>query len=297
MEKQAVINIYNHAATRYETLIEEHFDNFWEDIIPKLDISQNYRVLDLGCGTGRTIRRMMNNHKEHAIHFTGVDLCPEMISEAKKRIFEKETNGHQILLHAEDCLDYLKSCEENKYHLVIASFLLAYVEAAKLFPLVNRVLKRGGRFIILTTSGDFLIRNYEKEFYKFAALNIFNFDLWGLLTKKLSRVPSTERIERLLFDSGFSKIEINKIEKNIFFDNIFDFMRWAEESGLATQYFNLAKRNKKEFLINKAIKYAEAKNMKYFGEPVKRGAPFKFTWPIYKIIAEKYAGKTSPPAA
>jgi len=287
MEKSRVIDVYRNNTDRYGAIVEDHFDSVWDDILNELNISDNYKILDLGCGTGKTINRIMNKHKQHALDFTGIDLCLEMIAKAKERLEKNETNGHQIILHAEDCLDYLKSCEENKYHLVIASFFLAYVEAAKLFPLVNKTLKEEGKFIILTTSGDPSITNYEKDFLKFAVSHFFCFNWWTFLITKRHLVPPIETIIKLLAGASFSIIKADKLMIKIPFKDPLSFFKWMDESGFAAGFFDVVKKSKKEFLLNEAMHYLEEKNITFMGEPLKNGKPFTFNWPIYKIIAEK----------
>jgi len=53
----------------------------WSQTLNYCSLSQNARVLDVGCGTGRWVRRL----EEHGLSVVGIDQSSEMISLARKR--------------------------------------------------------------------------------------------------------------------------------------------------------------------------------------------------------------------
>jgi SAM-dependent methyltransferase len=91
-------------------------------------------VVDLGCGTGRwldTLRRL------GAHNLTGVDLSPEMLSHARRKLEDKAN-----LL----CTDYRQvALERESADLVLCNFALSYVDdPLELLQLARAVLKPGG---------------------------------------------------------------------------------------------------------------------------------------------------------
>ena len=56
------------------------------------------RVLDIGCGTGRTMARAL---AEGAASVTGLDASPEMLARARNRLAEPAARGRVTLLQAD----------------------------------------------------------------------------------------------------------------------------------------------------------------------------------------------------
>jgi len=287
MRKEDIARLYKDPIT-YSTTIDPHFESIWNDLLDKLVLPENSYILDLACGTGKTLGQIAKRNKHRKIYLEGVDLSPEMVTEAKKNKFEEGKGKNlQLCFHCQDCLKFLSSGKEDKYHLVIASFLLAFVDARKLFPLVYRSLKKEGKFVIMTTSFDEL-KDIEKEFFKFAISRFYYFKWWDALTlpiKKVHFLPPIETIVKNLFEAKFAKIEITKLQAKMTFSDPLEGVRWVDTFGCV--YFDLLKEEKKEKFFLEALKYVEKHNLKYFGEPIKKGSPFKLILPLYQIIAEK----------
>jgi len=280
-------SMYSQKANKYNLLIDVHFNEVWDDLIAKLNLSQMKDVLDLGCGTGETLYKIARKFKATKLNITGVDFCPEMIAESKSKIIgDTEAASHQINLYCQDCIAYLKNNQEKKYDLVIASFILAFVEAPDLFDLINKVLKKGSRLVILTTSRDFF-REFEKFLFSFMLSHPFYFNWWDFFTKKISHLPPIEKIVHILFKNEFKKLEIERSIVQIPFADPLSCLKWMDESTFATAYFNLIKKGKKDVVMKEILDYIENKSIRFFDQPIKQGRPLRFDWEIYSIIAEK----------
>jgi ubiquinone/menaquinone biosynthesis C-methylase UbiE len=212
-----------------------------------------------------------------------------MISKARMKFFgAAKMEGHQVQLHCQDCLEYLRMDREGQFDMAIAAFILAYVKASELFPMVYRVLKKGGKFIVLTTSrkhGSAI----ERKMWKFVFTHPFYINWARLLTSRLTYLPSVEKIAGLLRRSKFLKVDYQEepILVKIRFDNLDDWFDWLETSSLTSQYFAMLRRKKKGAALKELQRYAEDRGVDFLGEPLRVGRPFIFKWPIYKIIAEK----------
>ena len=80
MKKEEIVNNYNGRAEKYAEMIDDIFNDIWDKILSKVSIPSKGTVLDLGCGTGKTLARVMQ--KQLDVNLTGIDLCPNMIMEA-----------------------------------------------------------------------------------------------------------------------------------------------------------------------------------------------------------------------
>ena len=71
-------------ASVYDLLVFNEVKNDYEigEIVDKTHITQDSRVLDIGCGTGRHVGEMMTQN----INVEGIDISPHMIAKAKENV-------------------------------------------------------------------------------------------------------------------------------------------------------------------------------------------------------------------
>lgn len=151
-------------------------------------------VLDLGCGNGNIIRLLRTEKKAR---YYGVDLSPEMIREAGKRL------GEEVILETGDVSDL--PYQDEMFDLIIcnASFH-HYTDPDKAVEEIRRVLKKGGTLIL----GDPTIPG--KLFLKL--LN------WGLHQRNTgdSRIYGKDDIVPLFTRYGFDVKDWKYIEHHAF---------------------------------------------------------------------------------
>jgi tRNA (cmo5U34)-methyltransferase len=115
---------------------------------------QNFSVLDLGIGTGKTTGLILKKFPSAKI--TGVDISKKMFSSAKKRLGKKHM---QVLFIQEDIAKY--NPKEN-YDLVIGVLAIHHLfkkDKKKVYKKIYGSLNKYGLFII----GDLIIGNTKKE--------------------------------------------------------------------------------------------------------------------------------------
>ena len=149
-----------------------------------LAIENNDHVLDIGCGTGKLIRNMANQISEGYIE--GVDFSHSMVSIARRKNKKQINKGTVKIVEGDfDSLSYQnesfdKACSVN----TIYFWSKPEVTAKKVFS----ILKPGG--LLFLSFED--IRQLQQR-------NL-NHDVFSFYT--------TEKVEDLLYRSGFSAIEI-----------------------------------------------------------------------------------------
>ena len=97
------------------------------------------RILELGVGTGETSRRLLERHP--GAHLTGIDVSPEMLEEARRRLPEADLRVARL----EDPLP------EGPFDLVLSTLAVHHLDAAgkaDLFRRVAAALAPGGRFVL-----------------------------------------------------------------------------------------------------------------------------------------------------
>src|SRR5262245_18529537 len=105
--------------------------------------SRPFRMLDIGCGTGTFVRRVLSEHRE--VEIWGVDFSRKMIAAGMKR---QQSNDPRMRLvqadseslpMADDSFD-VGSCSNSFHH---------YPNQAGAVHEMHRVLRPGGRLIII----------------------------------------------------------------------------------------------------------------------------------------------------
>ncbi len=112
-----------------------------ENIYDYLKDKEYEKLLDIGCGTGYLINMLA---KEYDAEFTGLDLSPEMINQAKSKNIKNSTfieGRSDELPFKNDTFDVI-TCSQSFHH---------YPETDKPMQEARRVLKQGGLYILSDT--------------------------------------------------------------------------------------------------------------------------------------------------
>ena len=147
--------VYNKRAKTYEHLMKLHrYRSTLRNFIMSLDLglpSEKPEILDLGCGTGITTEILKENFPKAVV--TGFDYSKEML-----KIYEERNPEIQIVQGDYNNELSFKSFPEsesisfdsNRYDLVVSSTSISeYGLPHKIFPFVNRILKKNGVFLII----------------------------------------------------------------------------------------------------------------------------------------------------
>ena len=133
-----------------------------ENIYNYLKDKEYKKLLDIGCGTGYLINMLA---KEYDADYTGLDLSPEMIKQAKSKNIKNAifVEGRSDKLPFENDTFNVVTCSQSFHH---------YPETDKPIQEAKRVLKQGGLYILSDTGvgpfkmlgvrlDDFLYRHFS----------------------------------------------------------------------------------------------------------------------------------------
>ena len=150
-----------------------------------VNIQDGWTMLDVGCGGGFTIRRLLNRSKDAQVY--GIDISEESVAKAKKVNAEVLDKQVFVTQGSAEKLPY----ENEKFDLVTA------VETVYFWPNlpgclqeVHRVLKPGGKFAILVEVVD-------------------SDSKWTSVVEGMTAY-TPEQIKSLLDDAGFIQTEIHR---------------------------------------------------------------------------------------
>ena len=150
-----------------------------------VDIQDGWTMLDVGCGGGFTIRRLLKQSEDAQVY--GIDISEESVAKAKKVNAEVLDKQVFVTQGSAEKLPY----DDEKFDLVTA------VETVYFWPNlpgclqeVRRVLKPGGKFAILVEVVD-------------------SDSKWTSVVEGMTAYSSQD-LKKLLDDAGFTQTEIHR---------------------------------------------------------------------------------------
>ncbi|NPV91685.1 MAG: class I SAM-dependent methyltransferase [Firmicutes bacterium] len=118
-----------------------------EAVIDELPVSSGGSVLDAGCGTGNLCRRL--REKNRWAEIVGIDFSPAMLEKAGQKL--KNANIRLLRMDLNQPLGFPGGRFD---YLVSINTLYALDDPARALKEFHRVLKRGGRLVVVNPVSD-----------------------------------------------------------------------------------------------------------------------------------------------
>ena len=156
--KKMSIKEFTKAARNYES---DHAGIYnmckkdYPDVLEELEKEQFSELLDAGCGPAPMITLLSEKYPDR--HYTGLDLTPAMIEQAKK----KNISNAEFVVG--DCENF--PFEDNSFDAIICvNSFHHYPNPQAFFNSVKRCLRKGGRLILrdMTSDNKFVIWMVDK---------------------------------------------------------------------------------------------------------------------------------------
>ena len=147
-----------------------------------INFQEGWTILDIGCGGGATIKRLLKHSKDSKVY--GIDISQESVAKSKKNCIDLLDKQVFICQGSAEMLPY----ENEKFNLVTAvETIYFWPNIQNCFKEVYRVLKPGGRFVIMVEAAN-------KE------------SMWTNIVEGMTTY-STEQLLTMLDETGFTKTE------------------------------------------------------------------------------------------
>jgi ubiquinone/menaquinone biosynthesis C-methylase UbiE len=189
-------NAERDSAAHYDE-IATHFDHSWDGflsgffkhfIVKQLELTENAKVLDIGCANGRLLE-MLNEKRK--ISGTGLDISPEMVKVANEHYpnFKFVAGTAQNLTFDDESFDVI-TCSASFHH---------FPEPEEFLQAVKKKLKQKGRLVIAEIRIPFVSQLYNQiitnhsyegdvKIYSTKELQaLFSQNGWQISKKKVSR--------------------------------------------------------------------------------------------------------------
>jgi len=157
------------------------------------------KLLDLGCGTGLELEALFEKYPD--LHFTGIDLTPEMLDELRTKYPDKPLDL--------TCASFFDADLGEGYDVVLSIYSLHhFAEDQKLglYQKIHAALKPGGIFLL----GDYTVPTLEAQAHLMAESTRIR-EEQGLADNEFYHIDTpltTETEIHLMKAAGFTQVEV-----------------------------------------------------------------------------------------
>lgn len=206
--------MFGSIAPRYDLLnrlLSLGIDRRWRRFaVKKIAVSGTGRVLDVATGTG-DVALEIAAQTSPSVSIVGVDFCKEMVDLGRVKV-EASPHARRITLQVAPCEEI--PFEEKSFDAATIAFgIRNVVDRAKGLAEMHRVLKEGGRIVILEFSTPTM--PVFKSIYHFYFLKILpkiggcfsRFSAYQYLPDSVLEFPSRDKFKLMMTEVGFKNVQ------------------------------------------------------------------------------------------
>lgn len=207
--------------------------NVGKQALKYLNLKGTERILDIGCGTGKTTNYCANLIPEGSI--VGLDLSSDMINFAKEEY--KATSNLKFIEGSATNIPF-----ENEFDVVFSMYCLHWIEdQQKVIDQIAKSLKSGGQALLYIPCRGALLDNFEKC----TASIVEKKPNWKKHTSYYYFIQPSSVWLRWIKDQGFQVKKHQVIEQKKIFDTLQDCKKYMQALSVAP---NLPKKERLHFL-------------------------------------------------
>ncbi len=158
MDQNSIIKSYKRVSSIYDLTFGQVFRPGQKAIIKKMDCVESDNVLEIGIGTGSSLQYYPKETK-----VVGIDISPDMLEVAKKRIVKDKIHNKHILLMNGERLSF----PDNSFDKVVGMYVVSVTQNPQvLVEEMKRVCKNDGDIYIVnhfsTEQDNTFVKMFEK---------------------------------------------------------------------------------------------------------------------------------------
>ena len=158
MDQNSIIKSYKRVSSFYDMTFGQVFRPGQKAIIKKMDCIESDNVLEIGIGTGSSLQYYPKETK-----VVGIDISPDMLEVAKKRIAKDKIHNKHILLMNGERLSF----PDNTFDKVVGMYVVSVTQNPQvLVEEMKRVCKNDGDIYIVnhfsTEQDNPFVKMFEK---------------------------------------------------------------------------------------------------------------------------------------
>ena len=159
MDSNSIIKSYKRVSAFYDLTFGQVFKPGQRALIEKMDCSDSDTVLEIGIGTGSSLR-----YYPKKTNVIGIDISPDMLNLAKKKIQKNDIPNKSISLMDGEALSF----SDNSFNKVVAMYVVSVTQnPEKLISEMKRVCKPNGDIYIVnhfsSDKDNIFVKAFEKS--------------------------------------------------------------------------------------------------------------------------------------
>lgn len=188
MHSDPVQNEYARLASQYDRRWSFYVNATVQETLYRLDLSSHERILDLGCGTGTLIQRLL--HLAPELEIVGLDPSAEMLNIAQRKL----PQSVELRVGRADSIPF----PTESFDLIISTNAFHYFRnPSQAIQEAKRVLKPNGHLVITDWCDDYLTCRICDIFLR-------------LVNRAHFRTYSVSECQRMLQGEGLANVSIEK---------------------------------------------------------------------------------------
>lgn len=172
--------LFGRAMLQFMNLCHAPLNILWLSLI---NFRKDMKILDIGCGGGATIRRLIKYSPEGEVY--GIDISEESVKKAKE--VNGKLLGKQVFVET-GTAEHLQFCDKTFDIVTAVETVYFWPNIENCFKEVKRVLKPNGQFVIILEIAD-------------------NASRWQKLVNGMN-VYTLSQLKAILEKAGFENIEM-----------------------------------------------------------------------------------------
>ncbi|MCM3734913.1 class I SAM-dependent methyltransferase [Bacillus cytotoxicus] len=126
-----------------------------KQILAQLSLGSHTKLLEIGCGTGRTASYIV---KQHGAAVSAVEMNETMLKKAKKR-WNKDGVNIELIKGSAEALPF----RDEMFHIVLGESVLAFTNKRKTIDECYRVLQQDGVLLVIEMVAEQHLSVHEEE--------------------------------------------------------------------------------------------------------------------------------------
>jgi ubiquinone/menaquinone biosynthesis C-methylase UbiE len=236
-EKEAITQVFNLIATRYDNPSLQFFPSCANKLVEYVKIKPDHQVLDIATGTG-VVALAVAQCLDNEGRVQAIDLSENMLHQAQKKVKHAGLNNVDFHVMDAEQLDF----KNNYFDVITCSYGLFFMlDMSAALKNWLRVLKPGGK-IIFSSFAPSAFQALTDVFIK----NLAEYDVIAP-TPRWLQLAEDDLCKKILADNGYEVAQITQSQLGYYlasFDNWWEVIQSAGYRGL---YEQLAEEHRTEF--------------------------------------------------
>lgn len=215
--QDVVVDAFTDLAPSYEAVMDRELRRFWgvsypefiERVLRLASVGEGDHVLDLATGTARIPRRLAEQDTACG-RVVGLDITPAMLQNARRNEGTPEASACTLVCASAMAIP----CVAGAFDVVICGLGTHHMDVPQMLSEVCRALRAGGRLVLVDVGASAFWRSFlGRVLLQVLLLEYRITDRSRRAQAEQDAFPNVRTADEwqaLLFDAGFSRVEIDE---------------------------------------------------------------------------------------